>query len=484
MDDQVPDSLPEKLPHPPDGWEMACLGIVRSQFGRYRSRALSKAMMQLSAERAWLEARTEASRKNWWQRICETFAQHTGLRMILGAAAVLVLIAFLWKLWPAELSVNRNVAVMPRGCRIADAVNARWKGNTLKTGDSLPEGTVRLESGVVELNFASGTKAAIEGPAELQLTGANGIELRQGKLSAEVPRPAHGFTVRTPNATVVDLGTRFGIHAKGSAASEVDVFEGKVQVTQGHDAAEANNQWDLTRNMAMVLDNRGGVTTAAAPETAFPQPGHSILIRPANCSFDTTGFTKVGGLPTEFGFWSGPAFGLTGPVAGIRPLQGAGMLRFLSPPRQSGNAADSVVWQVIDLSAAKDFMTTYGLTDLKAWGQFNRVAGDARTATTFRLSIAAFHGEPADLAALWAARSQTALAYAEKELITDNNPNTWEKVEVATRVPAQADFAVVEIRAIAPKGTPARVDPFPGHFADLIDAKVCLPLRGSGSSPR
>jgi hypothetical protein len=157
------------------------------------------------------------------------------------------------------------------------------------------------------------------------------------------------------------------------------------------------------------------------------------------------------------------------------------MLRFLSPPRQAGNAVDSVVWQLIDLRPAKDFMTTYGVTDLKAWVQFNRVPGDSHTASKFKLSIAAFRGQPGDTAALWAARNQTAVAIAEKELVADNDPRTWERVDVATTVTADADFAIVEIRAIAPKGTPATVDPFPGHFADLIDAKICLPLRPSGS---
>lgn len=483
MADEIPDS-PETPAHAPDGWEMACLGIMRSSFGRYRSKALSKAMMQLSAERAWQEARVEATRSNWWQRIRGTFALNAGPRMVVGIAAVVMLVGLVWWLWPTNPGENQNVAVMPGGCRIADALNARWKGNStpLKTGDAVPDGEFHLESGVVELSFVSGAKAAIEGPADLKITRRNGMELRSGKMSAEVPPPARGFTVRTPNGTIVDLGTRFGINAKGAEASEVDVFEGKVQVTQGADTKQPDNQWDLTRNMAMVLDRRGGATAAAAPETAFPQPGHVILIRPANCGFDSPGSVRIGGLPSAFGYWSGPAFDLTGPVADVRPVQGSGMLRFRLPPRQGGNAVDSVVWQVIDLTAAKGFMTTYGVTDLKAWVQFNRLPGDSRTATRFRLSIGAFHGDPSQIPTLWAGRAQTAVAYAEKELETDADPRTWERVEVATSVTPQADFAVVEIRAVAPKGIPASVDPFPGHFADLIDAKVCLPLRASRDS--
>jgi hypothetical protein len=52
-------------------------------------------------------------------------------------------------------------------------------------------------------------------------------------------------------------------------------------------------------------------------------------------------------------------------------------------------------------------------------------------------------------------------------------------VEAATKISTVADFVVLELRAIAPKDTPPGVNPFPGHFADLIDAKVCLPLQPS-----
>jgi hypothetical protein len=155
------------------------------------------------------------------------------------------------------------------------------------------------------------------------------------------------------------------------------------------------------------------------------------------------------------------------------------MLRFLAPPHRNDAVGDSVVWQLIDLRSAKDFISRYGVVDLKAWVYFNRVHGDSHSASRFRLTIAAFRGPPAGAAALWAARKQTAVAFDERELQTDDDPRTWERVDVATSISPGADFAVVEIRALAPKGTPASVDPFAGHFADSIDAKVCVPLRAA-----
>ena len=482
MADRPPDptpETPEQPPHAPDGWELACMGILRSEFGRHRSKALDKAMMQLSAEEAWIEDRAEAARTSWWRRAQERFVGLSIIHVGLGLAVLTLVGMVAWEFIPGAHQAIQ-IETTASGCKLGDSLEARWSGNPqLKVGEYLPATTLHLQSGVVELAFISGAKAAIEGPAEIKVTQRNGIELRQGKLSAEVPHQAIGFTVQTPNATVTDLGTRFGINAKAKDSSEVDVFEGKVHVMEGHNTNAADNEWSLTRNMAMVLDSRGGVTAAAAPETAFPQPGRSVLIRPANCGFDSLGTMKIGGFPATLGFWSGPAYTLTGPVDNMRPVQGGGMLRFLTPPRQNGSAVDSVVWQVIDLHSAKDFIAANGVVDLKAWVQFNRVAGDSHTATKFTISIAAFRGEPTDAAAMWATRAQTALAVGEKELISDNDPKTWEKVEAVTHLSTEADFAVLEIRAIAPKDTPANINPFPGHFADLIDAKVCVPLRSS-----
>jgi len=483
MADTTPDPKPNmpQPPQAPDGWELACMGILRSEFGRRHTQALDKAMMQLSAEQAWVEDRAEVAQAVWWRRWVEAFWGLPIGRVAFGLAMIAVMAGAVWVFHPTGHQPG-VIDLATAGCRITDSLNAHWNGAAaqLRTGQVLPARQLRLDSGVVELAFASGARAAVEGPAELNVVDRNTVELRLGKISADVPHNAIGFTVKTPSATVVDLGTRFGIDAKAKDSSEVDVFEGKVRVMQGRDTNAPDNDWNLTKNMAMVLDQRGGVTTATTPETAFPQPSRVVSVHPANGGFDAVSLAKLGGFPADEGFWSGPAFELTGPVEGVRPAQGGGMLQFFSPPRRDAMPVDSVVWQVLDMRGApQDFITANGKVDLKAWVQFNRVAGDAHSATRFRISIAAFRGQPADAAALWAKRSETALAYAEKEITTDNNPGTWEKVEAATKISAVADFAVLEVRAIAPKDTPPGINPFPGHFADLIDAKVCLPLQRS-----
>ena len=55
-------------------------------------------------------------------------------------------------------------------------------------------------------------------------------------LQRRVPPSARGFVVCTPDATVVDLGTEFGIAVERNGLSDVEVFTGRVEVGFGTEA--------------------------------------------------------------------------------------------------------------------------------------------------------------------------------------------------------------------------------------------------------
>src|SRR5262249_35675897 len=150
---------------------------------------------------------------------------------------------------------------------------------------------------------------------------------------------------------------------------------------------------------------------------AFPQPNRAVLARPQNCGFDVSGRAVLGGVPTDFGYWSGPAFALTSRTPDIQPYQGAGMLQFFEP----AGGEDSEVWQLIDLHPFKRSLTD-GLVEARLTSMFNRLRADALSGDSFRLSLAAFTGRPTDPKSLWAQRASAALVIADKEIITDNDP--------------------------------------------------------------
>lgn len=91
--------------------------------------------------------------------------------------------------------------------------------------------SVQIDSGLIELTFASGVRALIEGPAEFNVTGDNQAFLTAGRMVADVPDGAEGFTVNHAQGKLVDLGTVFAIHIPDDQSmAEVGVFSGEVEL--------------------------------------------------------------------------------------------------------------------------------------------------------------------------------------------------------------------------------------------------------------
>jgi FecR protein len=435
-------------------------------------------MLQLQAEEAAARTANLRAASSWREHIQNWAGRlQPRSRFALGAACMLVTVLAVWFL-RSEGLISLSNPSSRWICKVSDSLDLRWaaKSPKPKIGDILGSDLLRLESGVVELTFSAGTKVAVEGPAQFKVNGVNGLELFAGKISAEVSGKAHGFSVKSPTAHVVDLGTRFGEIVNSEHATEVDIFQGKVTVSPV--SGNAGNHLELTQGKAVLVDAQSAVPASALPETAFPQAGISVLARPQNCGFDVSARAVQGDVPTDFGYWSGPAFVLTGPVQNIRPVEGAGMLQFLNPTNASSSASE--VWQIIDLRPFRKLLAG-GLVEGKLSSMFNRIRCDANVAGKFGLSLAAYHGLPHEMSSAWAQRESLALAVADKELVADNDPATWEKIEVSARLPAETDFVIIQIRAVAPNAVGA-AKLFPGHFADLVDFKLCTPLRTSSIS--
>lgn len=115
---------------------------------------------------------------------------------------------------------------------LVQAENCKWAGSDLPTvvNSKLSAGTLALVEGIATLQFKNGARITIEAPTKLQILDAMHCRLIEGSLTAEVPEPAHGFTVDTPDLKVKDLGTRFGLTTGSAGNSQVHVFEGEVEV--------------------------------------------------------------------------------------------------------------------------------------------------------------------------------------------------------------------------------------------------------------
>ncbi len=115
---------------------------------------------------------------------------------------------------------------------LVQADNCKWAGSDLPTAvdSKLGIGTLKLVQGIATLKFKSGATVTMEAPTTLKILTAMHCRLVEGTLTAEVPEPAHGFTIDTPDIKVVDLGTRFGVTAGSTGNSQVRVFKGEVEI--------------------------------------------------------------------------------------------------------------------------------------------------------------------------------------------------------------------------------------------------------------
>ncbi|MCC7375463.1 MAG: FecR domain-containing protein [Verrucomicrobiales bacterium] len=187
----------------------------------------------------------------WWWRLAFAAA----LAVLIGAVG--------W--WVSHggnhrSETSRAVAMLNR------VVNARWQASDPipKLGAPLEPGRLRLESGLVQIVFYNGARVVIEGPAEVQLVSSTEAICFQGTLTAEVPPPAIGFRVSTPQLEVTDRGTAFGLKVTG-ARTALHVFEGHVESR----AREETKPRDLARGSGLLMEGDGSTKLIAANPAEF-----------------------------------------------------------------------------------------------------------------------------------------------------------------------------------------------------------------------
>jgi len=171
------------------------------------------------------------------QSLISSLAQQRTIRktrwvsVITAVAAVLTLgVIFYFKIIP----VPPMVAVRSSPGTVLKITHPQT-GESAPPAGTLENGSVlSLQSGSVEITFASGVRSIIRGPAEITALDSQRLSMAFGEAWFRVPSEAIGFQVRTPELDVVDLGTEFGVFSSPEFEDQVHVFSGKVRVTAVH----------------------------------------------------------------------------------------------------------------------------------------------------------------------------------------------------------------------------------------------------------
>lgn len=150
----------------------------------------------------------------------------------------------------------------PAPAKITGLVGVEWQAGGEPDLLNPSDRTKRLafRAGLAELTYGNGVRVTLEGPADFTITGENSARLDSGKLVAAVPKGAEGFSVDYADGKVVDLGTEFAMATSARGATEVGVFDGKVELHRPNADVLA-----LTENQALLLPQAGDAAVDAIP---------------------------------------------------------------------------------------------------------------------------------------------------------------------------------------------------------------------------
>ncbi len=165
---------------------------------------------------------------------------------------------------PRKYPLHADVAML------GQTTGVDWSDGTPRqvAGSPLPKGWLHFSRGTLRLDFYSGATVIVEGPASLELLSPFLMRLEKGKLTANVPPPAEGFTIVSADLRVVDRGTEFGMNVEKPGDCEVHVFKGEVEL-QGNVPVSAPSR--LRQGDAVAIRD-GTVVSLRADRGSFMDP--------------------------------------------------------------------------------------------------------------------------------------------------------------------------------------------------------------------
>lgn len=169
--------------------------------------------------------RTEVGPGTVWEQHPERFR---GRIIAAAALGIFFTIATLTVFFTGRPAVDGSFVT------ILKTSNCLWKDTptTTKPGGRLGSCLLRLERGVAMIRFDCDVLISLEGPTEFEIKDRKHALLHFGRLMAKAESPeGHGFVVDTPEMSIEDLGTKFGLYAPKNRPTELYVIDGEVQVT-------------------------------------------------------------------------------------------------------------------------------------------------------------------------------------------------------------------------------------------------------------
>lgn len=139
----------------------------------------------------------------------------------------------------------------------------------VKAGDS-----IRVLSGTLKLEFASGTQMIIQGPSSVAFPELRKPFVQEGLLWIDTGATDDDFEVSTSELVVRDIGTRFGVRVDENNFSEIHLHEGGVNVLSRESGIELATLAADGKGQAISAD--GNLTELPLADDPFPKM-HKLL---------------------------------------------------------------------------------------------------------------------------------------------------------------------------------------------------------------
>lgn len=201
----------------------------------------------LQAFTAKQEAANVSLGERWrrrWKYLARTLSTPPSISVIVAALVIGLMItamAFMmppfyrrWTYVPPSAELPHLVAHVSR---LQEAQWAAGQGS-LRRGSHLMSGQqLVLTAGLAEIQFVNGPTMILDGPAEIVLLDDGRARLNAGKITGLVHQAKQQLKVETKLASVVDLGTQFGVDVDLQRGVSVYVMRGSVKVVPNSSGA-------------------------------------------------------------------------------------------------------------------------------------------------------------------------------------------------------------------------------------------------------
>jgi hypothetical protein len=279
--------------------------------------------------------------------------------------------SFVMLAWNLRPSPN-TVGYLSKGEKSIPSSTRRQVVATMPSNRGVQNGElVELTVGQVQLTFADGAQVMLVGPCKFIPESSHRGRLELGRLVAQVPARAIGFTVVTPTAEIVDLGTEFGVETDESGATEVQVFKGKVELRQeiaGNDPSSAVRPITLSAGAARRVERTGIGGRLSVREVALT-PERFPVQRSDNASAPVRQIVVEGAYASS-----------THPALNVDDMiRGHGLKGEKHSADWHGAMWHSDYGKIKNVIVAFDLARSHRLNSMKVWN-FNDNPGDGRFA--------------------------------------------------------------------------------------------------------